>query len=284
MFTLSPSGLLNRDGFDPTKYHNVDPTFLSRYLLQAAVLEAYQQHQGMERLKVLDVGGAGSILHQFIEVDLSIIDILPNEANRPNYVQGSALDMPFPDDDFDAVISCDVLEHIPKNDRTAFLKESARVTKDLVILAAPFNLPGVRDAEIAANDYYKKMIGTDHPWLIEHLQDDLPNLQQAHNTLDLVGLHTSHFSHTALNNWQLVTRAGFLLSQTKYPDFIDQVELLNQYYLGHLMEHDFSATGYRTFLLGSKQHKIDIKPEPDILSPELMAIFTLLTDAILPLL
>jgi SAM-dependent methyltransferase len=285
MFTLSPSGLLNKDHTDLTGFRETDPTFVSRYLLQAGILEAYQLHQGIEKLKVLDVGGAGSILKQFIDVDLTIIDVLPNTAKVSNYIQGSALAMPFADNQFDAVISCDVLEHIPKDDRAAFLSESARVTKDLMIVAAPFNLKGVREAEIAANDYYKKMTGEDHRWLFEHLLDELPNLQHAHQVLDRADLHTSHFSHTALDNWQLVTRAGFLLAQqNKHPKFTEVIEEFNQYYLSNIMPCDFSANGYRSFLIASKQHEVDIKPEPDVYKPELQAIFTLLTDAMLKLL
>lgn len=284
MFTLSPSGLLARRNIEADKYSDVDPTFISRYLLQASVLEAYQMHQGIKKLKVLDVGGSGSIITQFIDVDLSIIDILPNKDKVANYIQCDALVMPFADKTFDAVISCDVLEHIPKDDRPAFLRESARVTKDLMIVAAPYNLEGVRDAETQANNFYKEMTGEDHRWLLEHLQDILPDIKEAHNVLRGANLQTGHFSHTSLDYWQLVTRAGFLLAQDRHPSLVDRIHQLNKYYLEELMLNDFSETGYRTFLLASRQHEIDIKPEPDLFNPKLVPIFSLLTDAILPLL
>src|SRR5688572_19784803 len=125
MFTLSPSGLLPKQRFDLSEFEDSDPTYVSRYLIQAAIVESYQQHQGSKKLKVLDVGGAGSIISKFVDVDLTIIDILPNDRNFKKYVQASALDMPFKDKSFDIVISCDVLEHIPKEDQTTFLTESA---------------------------------------------------------------------------------------------------------------------------------------------------------------
>lgn len=285
MFTLSPSGLLNKGKLDFSKFGDTDPTFISRYLIQAAIIDAYKMHQGIKKLKVLDVGGAGSILDEFVDIDLTIIDILPNEKNFPKYVKGSALLMPFADKSFDAVISCDVLEHIPKADHETFLKESARVTKDLMIVAAPFNLSGVRAAEISANEYYKSMAGEDHRWLLEHLTSELPNLQQAKLVLDKQDLNTAHFSHTALNNWQLVTRAGFLLAQNDaHPEFTDVIRELNDYYLDHIMPRDFSETGYRSFLVASRRHEIDIKPEPDVYNSELADIFSLLTNAMLPLL
>lgn len=286
MFTLSPSGLLQSNPADAEKHKGVDPTFISRYLLQAAIIEAYRMHHGTgRRFKVLDVGGSGSLLADFADIDLTIIDILPNDTKQKNYVQGSALAMPFADKQFDAVVSCDVLEHIPNQDRGKFLQESARVTKDLLILAAPFNLQGVREAEIAANGYYKAMTGEDHRWLLEHLQDELPHLRQAELTLEREKLNVAHFSHTALNNWQLVTRAGFLLAQEeRYPQFAEHIRQFNKYYLQHIMPTDFSANGYRTFIVGSKRHEVDIKSEPDVYNTQQLDIYSLLTDSILALL
>lgn len=283
--TINPAELLAKEKFDASAFTGVDPTFVSRYLLQAAILRDYQKQQGIKKLKVLDVGGSGSIITQFIDVDVTIIDILPNVANLPNYIQDSALAMPFADASFDVVVSCDVLEHIGKDDRTKFLKESARVAKDLMIIAAPYNLKGVRDAEISANNFYKQMTGEDHRWLFEHLLDELPDLELAKQTLVDSGLSVDHFSHTALDHWQLVTRAGFLLAQEPvHPKFVEKIQALNRYYLEHIMANDFSATGYRSFLLASKQHQLNITKSPDAYSQDMEAVFSLLSDAILELL
>ena len=203
MFTLSPSGLLAKEKIDFSLYDGLDPTFISRYLIQASILKAYQKHIGSKKLKVLDVGGAGTIINQFIDIDLTILDTLPNNAKLDNYIEGSALLMPFADNSFDAVISCDVLEHIKKEDRDKFIKESARVSKDFLIIAAPCNLTGVRLAEIAANNFYKEMTERDHIWLLEHLQDELPELNSAIDILNNIGLKTDYFSHTSLDYWQL---------------------------------------------------------------------------------
>lgn len=285
MFTLSPSGLLARDRINSSEYSSFDPTYISRYLIQAGILEAYQLHQGAKKLKVLDVGGAGSILSEFIDIDLTILDMLPNEHKAKNYVKGDALAMPFADKSFDVVVSCDVIEHIPKDSRSAFLKESARATKDLLIVAAPFNLKGVRDAEVSANNFYKEMTGQDHRWLLEHLVDELPNIKQAALTLEKVGLNTAYFSNTALDNWQLVTRVGFLLSHVDGKSaFAHDLRKLNEYYLDNLMQQDFSTTGYRSFLVASKKHEVDIKSEKDAYNPKLVEVFSLITNAILRLL
>lgn len=285
MLTLSPSGLLSKRLEDIDKYSLLDPTYVSRYILQAGIVDAYKHHHGTKKLKVLDVGGFGSILQQFIDVDLTVIDVLPNTENVPNYIQGSALSMPFADNSFDIVMSCDVLEHIPKEDRTTFLKESARVTKDMVIVAAPFNLPGVREHEIAANNFYKNMQGEDHRWLLEHLLDELPNLQEAELTLGKQGLEVDHFSHTSLNYWQLVTRVGFLLAHNAdKAELVNCLKDINRYYLEKIMRNDFSKNGYRTFIVASKKHSVDIKDEPDVYDEHTATIFTLLTESISALL
>ena len=283
--TISVGESLRKEKINYDDFNNADPTYISRYLLISVILKAYQQLTGTKELNILDVGGAGSILNKFIDADITIIDVLPNEANNPKYIQGSALLMPFADSSFDVVISCDVLEHISKTDRPAFLKESVRVTKDFMITAAPFNLKGVRDAEISANNFYKNMTGEDHRWLFEHLLDELPNLEQALTILKQAGLNVAHFSHTSLDYWQLVTRAGFFYAQEPlHPEFVESIKELNRYYLDHIMPKDFSSNGYRSFVLASKRQNLSIGTEPDIYNPESEVVFSMLSDAILKLL
>jgi hypothetical protein len=285
MLTISPNGLFNNSKIDIDQYTLLDPTYVSRYLLLAGILETYKYHNGGKKIKVLEVGGSGSILDRFVDIDLTIIDILPNVGKLPNYIRGDALRMTFADAAFDAVISCDVLEHIPEVNREMFLRESARVTKDLMVVAAPFNLSGVRDAEISANNYYKKMTGRDHRWLLEHLLGDLPDLKRAEHVLEKQSLHVDTFSNTSLDNWQLVTRIGFLLStQGGRTDFVDYLRQINKYYLETMMKSDFSKNGYRTFLIASKKHEIDIKAEQSRENSELINLFSLLTDSMVELL
>lgn len=285
MLTISPNNLFGNSKIDIDQYTLLDPTYVSRYLLLAGILEAYKYHNGGKKIKVLEVGGSGSILERFVDIDLTIMDILPNVGKIKNYIRGDALKMPFADATFDAVLSCDVLEHIPEANREMFLKESTRVTKDLMVVAAPYNLSGVREAEISANNYYKKMTGRDHRWLLEHLMGDLPDLKRAEHILEKQLLHVGTFSNTSLDNWQLVTRTGFLLStQGGRTNFVDYLRQINKYYLETMMKSDFSKNGYRTFLVASKKHEIDIKTEQSPDNLELTNLYSLLTDSMLELL
>lgn len=287
MFTFNPSGQLSdltETIFDLDKYSDLDPTFVSRYLVQASILKAYKASNKIEKLRILDVGGAGSLIKEFIDVNLYIIDPKPNDNNDKNYTVGNALNMPFSDNEFDAVITCDVLEHIKKEDRGQFIKECCRVSKELVVIAAPFNLTGVRLAEISANNFYKKLTGENHVWLQEHLQDELPELYQTKKQLAELDMSNGHFSHTSLDYWQLLTRISFFMGlKTKEPILANDIKSINSFYLDKIMTKDFSVTGYRSFIVANKKDRVSIKKENDRYEPELENVFALLSETILDL-
>ena len=287
MYTFSPSGMLaniTNDTYDYSKYSKLDPTFVSRYLIQASIIQRYAEIIKKDKLKVLDVGGAGSMLAEFLDIDLTIIDIIPNEETTANYVVGSALDMPFEDNEFDVVLSCDVLEHIKKEDREVFIKECARVSKDLLVIAAPFNLTGVRMAEISANNFYRSFTGKNHIWLEEHLKDELPELYQTKRIFTDLGFGAGYFTHTSLDYWQLLTRLSFLMAP-KYSkhNLADNIQIINKFYLDKIMPKDFSDTGYRSFIIAAKDN-IHIDKTPDRLDADLENTFSLLTEIIVDLL
>lgn len=285
MFTLNPSGLLNKITdplIDFDNYSNYDPTFISRYIVQASLIKAYMDYLKLDNLKVLDVGGSGSIIKDFVDIDLHILDVKPNKDNENNYTEGDALNMPFEDNEFDLIISCDVLEHIKNEDRKQFIKECTRVTKDVLVIAAPFNLTGVRLAEISANRFYKNMTGQDHIWLQEHLADELPEIEQTKKTLTEAGFRNDHFSHTSLGYWQLLTRINFIMGEAghKQKSLIDDIKAINDFYLTNIMINDFSRTGYRSFIVSSKKDQVNVIKIQDKFDPYLENIFSLLTEAI----
>ncbi len=287
MFTFNPSGKLTEISdniFDFDKYSSFDPTFVSRYLIQASIIDAYKKHAKTKRPSVLDVGGAGSLLDAFSDAKLHIIDIQPIDYPNKNYTVGNALNMPFKDKQFDVVISCDVLEHIKKDDRKQFIKECTRVSRGLVIISAPFNLTGVRLAEISANNFYKSLTGDDHIWLKEHLQDELPELYQTKRIFTDLGFGAGYFTHTSLDYWQLLTRLSFLMAP-KYSkhNLADNIQIINKFYLDKIMPKDFSDTGYRSFIIAAKDN-IHIDKTPDRLDADLENTFSLLTEIIVDLL
>ena len=84
--------------------------------------------------KILDVGGEG-FLPYFI--DATVVSV--NVKDREILYNGERL--PFEDSSFDAVVSLDTLEHLPKGRRVEFCTEMVRVARDVVILSAPLGTP-----------------------------------------------------------------------------------------------------------------------------------------------
>jgi hypothetical protein len=91
-------------------------------------------------------------------------------------VKGDGTRIPFADDTFDAVVSSDVLEHVPPAGRPAFLAELLRVTRGLVVVAAPFNTAGVAGAEEFVRRFAMIALGAPQPQLEEHRDNGLPGL------------------------------------------------------------------------------------------------------------
>ncbi len=88
-------------------------------------------HLGLkEGTVVLDVGGFDGAFALFVpRLRVWVID--------PNTTGGSGLDIPFPDRHFEAVVSIDALEHVPREDRPKLLLELLRVTRSKLFINFP---------------------------------------------------------------------------------------------------------------------------------------------------
>ena len=101
-------------------------------------------------LKLLEVscgrgGGLNAVLSEATEIDATGLDVAHSavefcrktygESDRLRFVQGSALELPFPDASFDAVLNVEASNDYP--DRALFFREVARVLKpDGILLYA----------------------------------------------------------------------------------------------------------------------------------------------------
>ncbi len=105
-------------------------------------LRAFVKRFGLIDKRVLEVG-AGSGLLQDIVSDYTALDFASNARrffHKP-FVQASATDMPFQDNEFDALWTIWVLEHVPKPEWA--LMEMRRVVRSggLIYLAPAWNCP-----------------------------------------------------------------------------------------------------------------------------------------------
>ncbi len=155
-------------------------TSFDRYDRYTAIAGLVRSALGPGAHRVLDVGDTAGYLALF-EPDLRVtgldVELAPDrlEGARPLVGDGTAL--PFPDDTFDAVVSSDVLEHVRPDRRAAFLTELRRVSRELVVVAAPFDTPGVAGVEDIVRRYAGLALGGPQPQLEEHHAFGLPDLE-----------------------------------------------------------------------------------------------------------
>lgn len=136
--------------------------------------------------RVLDVGGYPGTFARHFKASYprwKVTTLDRPEDNLPDYVHGTGAKIDFADKSFDAVTSIDTLEHIPPAERAAFLSELCRVSKSVVIVAAPFHHPATADVERLLDGLHRKIFNIPHPWLHEHVEHGLPDI---HKTLAML--------------------------------------------------------------------------------------------------
>jgi len=166
-------------GYIDSRYPNWNLDAALRYLPIAEHLNRSDMNQ------VLDVGSGGAGLSLYwgrktIALDLSITAPLAASLTVP--VIASATALPFRDRSIEVIVSADVLEHLPRSDRTRMLSEMIRVSSSQVILAAPCGRRA-HMAEVDVERIYREKKGAPHPWLREHLAHGLPDEAEVQESL-----------------------------------------------------------------------------------------------------
>jgi glycosyltransferase involved in cell wall biosynthesis len=180
------------------------PDLYTRNFIIAKAIEEYKTIHRLKNVKILDVGGRRGKMSLFLDSNdkLDILDIRPGE--EPNLIIGNGINMQmFPDNFYDVVISSDVFEHIIPNKRNSFIDESLRVSKGLVILAAPFKSRSTEKVEKIANQFFKDLTGKEHEWLREHINNSLPESARLEQKLNQSGWNFTAQNSNNLNNWLL---------------------------------------------------------------------------------
>ncbi len=180
-----------------------------------------------ETFKILDVGGYKGRTADFLpEDEVTILDLY--DIKDANYVQGSALEMPFEENSFDYVVSFDVLEHIPADKRQLFFDECNRTAKKGVIICAPHKSPANEYAETSLNNLYKKLHRKPHQWLREHIEYGIPDFGMLTKYADRKGLFTTCLTSNKTQLWVAMQQAIFLHS--KYPMATEELLQTNEFY------------------------------------------------------
>jgi GT2 family glycosyltransferase len=183
-----------------------------RYRFTQEVVDIYRNnyYSNDHTFRILDVGGLG--VNRNGEYWLPMQEFLPNDKviildthdiHIEGYVQGDGAALPFSDDEFDIVITNDVFEHIPSQFRTSFCDELTRVSKDIVILTAPFYTPVNALAEKIHYEYMVNQLNIDHGMLGEHLTNGTPRLEDTIQNFKENNYQTVNYGTGNLYNWLL---------------------------------------------------------------------------------
>lgn len=209
----------------PVRYR-VTPGNIDAALRTRAVLKLLQPFYRLES-RILEVGSGSAGVTEFLNhpitgVDPSFERTKERQTELVTPVAGVADDLPFPDGSFDIVLSLEMLEHIPRPKRAKSLAEMVRVLAPGGMLAVSF--PCDRPAERydkKLNEQYKVRHGADHQWLIEHIEEGLPQEAEISAILREVtapGDRIRHVNHLWLPAWyamhQLYTvQRGYLIAK-----------------------------------------------------------------------
>jgi hypothetical protein len=255
----------------------IDSQF-DQYSRQSIAYSIIKEAFGSKRINILDIGGhLGRTNEYFNKDNVVIIDVY--DKNYEGYVKGNALNLPFEDSSFDVVVSFDVLEHIAKKDRKKFIDEACRVSKDALLIAAPFDTELVAETENQVNKLYKKIYKINHPWLIEHLDNGLPDLEKTQSYISKNKMELQIFSSNNIFLWKLMMSFLFLCGNSRLSNL--ELKINNFYNKNSLYLGDNTEPSYRKIIFARKSEKLLARTQDSKLSNnEYNQLLDLLIDGI----
>ena len=198
---------------------NLCSDLYSRNYIISEGIKTYKKDRKLEKVKILDIGGRNGKLELFLDPadNLTLLDI--RDGDEPNLIVGDATNMHmFKDNSFDIITSGDVFEHIAPSKRKKFLEECLRVSKGLVIIAAPFDSPEVRKSEKITSKFFKDLTDKEHEWLKEHVENGLPDKDGLIGLLEQKSLFFQEFVSNDLENWELLQLFAFYAYKFGIPE------------------------------------------------------------------
>ncbi len=206
---------------------------------------------------VLDVGGVAP-LRWGESPELSVKGIFAGESytidltfcTQPGFIQGDGVSMPFKDKWFDIVSALDVIEHVPPDSRETFLREICRVSRDLVLISAPFPDENVKRAENMLFEQVKHLYGLSHQQLEEHRRYGLPEVDMVAGVLEKEGYSQVGFPYGSLESWIFfqTLKHCFLFR----PGAEEVREIIDWFEIKSMKETEFHPPFSRHFWIGSR--------------------------------
>jgi len=203
--------------------------------------------------RVLEVGANRQrLLGQFVPDASFLYTDLHAEGDEKDFVVADATALPFPDQGFDAVVSLDVLEHIPAPLRAKAAAEMARVAGRAVIVGFPPDQPWVRDAEVDANGRWRELFGEDYVWLQEHKEFGLVDTAEIVTAFENAGMTVLRFGQGNAALWSSLMGAHFI--KVKFPELEPLVCAADRLYNSRVFAGDHSDQPYREYCVAVRLH------------------------------
>jgi len=196
--------------------------------------------------RVLEVGANRQrLLGQFLPQATFLYTDLHAEGDEKDFVVADATALPFPEQGFDAVVSLDVLEHIPAPLRAKAAAEMARVASRAVIVGFPPDQPWVREAEVDANGRWHELFGEDYVWLQEHKEFGLVDTAEIVAAFEGAGMTVLRFGQGNATLWSSLMGAHFI--KVKFPELEPLVSAADRLYNSRVFAGDHSDQPYREY-------------------------------------
>lgn len=221
-----------------------------RYALTARVIGALATRPD---LRVLEVGANQHwTLERFLPAARIVyLDVtFTDERDRiGGFVQADAGTPPFREKTFDAVVALDVLEHVPREERAAFVESLVGMAKTAVVLSAPFDDAEVIAEERRLNAFFRDLHGVDFEWLREHRQWGLPPLGTTLEQIDACGWSSAVVAHGNLALWARLMQAHLFVNSE--PELVELREVADELYNRELFARDWSGPVYRHIVVAA---------------------------------
>jgi ubiquinone/menaquinone biosynthesis C-methylase UbiE len=134
-------------------------------------------------------------------------------ADHPDHRAAAPGALPFSDAAFDVLLCQDVLEHVPAAARAALLDELVRVARRWVLLAAPFDTPGVAAADAFLLALIQARHGYVHRFLDEHVRHGHPDLAVTRAAFEARGASVVVLPNGYLPYWEQMQTLNLALAE-----------------------------------------------------------------------
>lgn len=137
---------------------------------------------------VLDAGSGAEGIKLFWRGEVRGIDIHFKRRPLHQGILASILNLPFNELSCPVVLSCDLLEHIPPEQRKSVIIELSRVSREHLLIGFPSGNAAMQTYQTIAQSYNSHKRPA---WLQEHLDFGLPDAKAVENWLQEAGWKTS---------------------------------------------------------------------------------------------